>query len=58
MVGFGHEWWVGDQWSLGILGRVTYGSLTGKEEFRSLPSDTEWSHSVLAPSVLMSVTYH
>jgi hypothetical protein len=55
MLGFGYEWWIGEQWSLGVLGRVMYASLSGED-----PSDSEetYSATALAPGVLLSVTYH
>jgi hypothetical protein len=54
MVGFGYEWWVSDQWSLGILGRITGGFATGKDA-----SDVRWNHAVGAsPSVLFTGTYN
>ncbi len=51
-VGAGYDWWVGDEWSLGILGRVvmmrTSTELDGHD----------YSHSTLSPAVLFSATYH
>lgn len=53
MVGFGDEWWVGSQWSLGLLGRLTYASMSATDD-----NDTDWSHKALVPAILMTATYH
>jgi hypothetical protein len=54
MVGFGYEWWVSNQWSLGVLGRVMGGVATGTDS-----TDTRWNHVVGAsPSVLFTATYN
>lgn len=51
MVGVGHEWWIADNWGLGILGRVAVG-VTGAED----DNEVEWTHTVLAPSLLFTAT--
>lgn len=54
MVGFGYEWWVSNEWSLGILGRITSGFATGKDA-----TGVRWNHAVGAsPSVLFTGTYN
>jgi hypothetical protein len=53
MVGIGHDWWVGEQWSVGVLGRVTVASLTGEDD-----GDVEWNHTVIAPAILFTATLH
>lgn len=54
MLGLGYEWWVGDQWSIGILARGTVGALTEDDA-----TGARWFHFVAAwPSVLFTVTYH
>jgi hypothetical protein len=54
MMGFGYEWWVSNEWSLGVLGRITGGFTTGTDQ-----SDTRWFHTVGAsPSVLFSGTFN
>jgi hypothetical protein len=54
MLGTGYEWWVADEWSLGILARLTLNVLTGKDD-----SDVRWTHVALTtPSLLVSLTYH
>jgi hypothetical protein len=54
MLGAGYEWFVADEWSLGILGRATINVLTGKDD-----SDVRWIHvPVTSPSFLVTLTYH
>jgi hypothetical protein len=52
-VGIGQEWWVADQWSLGILGRLMYAHMTRSED-----DSTTNRHSVIAPALLFTATYH
>jgi len=54
MLGIGYEWWVGEQWSLGILGRGTVAALAEDDAH-----GVRWFHFVAAwPSILFTVTYH
>jgi hypothetical protein len=55
MLGVGYEWWVGEQWSMGLLARATSGSISGVD-----PTDKNEEHSVLfvAPGALLTFTYH
>lgn len=54
MLGVGYEWWVGDQWSVGIIGRATVGVLPEDDA-----TGARWFHLASAwPSVLFGVTYH
>jgi hypothetical protein len=46
-LGAGYDFWVSDEWSLGVLGRFTYGSL-------SLNSVT---YSTISPAIMFSFTY-
>jgi len=53
MLGIGHEWWVGEQWGIGVLGRLTAGVLTEKD------GDARWTHFAAAfPTMLVTATYH
>jgi hypothetical protein len=53
MLGTGFEWWVSDEWSLGVLARTTVAILTGTEE------EQRWRHVVsTSPSLLLTLTYH
>jgi hypothetical protein len=55
MIGLGHEWWIGEQWSMGILARGTFGSLSGTD-----PTDPNEEHSAIlaSPGVLLTFSYH
>jgi hypothetical protein len=51
-VGAGHEWWLADEWSIGAMLRLLYATLV---------YDSAWlneRHSVLAPALMVTVTYH
>jgi hypothetical protein len=47
-LGAGYDWWVGDEWSIGVMGRVAYAP-------RSI---NDVGVSVHAPAVLATFTYH
>ncbi len=52
--GAGYEWWIADQWSLGVIARVQYASGSVKGD-----GDTDsTSVSLLMPALLVGVTYH
>jgi hypothetical protein len=54
MLGAGYEWWVDDEWSLGVLSRTTLAVLTGKDD-----ADVRWMHvAVTSPGLLVTLTYH
>jgi hypothetical protein len=54
MLGIGHEWWVGEQWGIGVLGRLTAGVLTETDD-----ADVRWLHLPVAfPTMLVTATYH
>ena len=55
MAGIGYEGWIGDQWSMGAVARVTYASMEGED-----PSDSDevYEADLLVPGVLLTVTYH
>ena len=53
MLGLGYEWWIADEWSMGLLGRVTYGAMSGKDD-----REVSWTHTAYAPAVLLSATYN
>ncbi len=46
--GVGYDWWVADEWSIGIMGRMTYAPLSN--------SGLGWS--TIAPALLATFTYH
>jgi hypothetical protein len=51
MLGVGYDWWIGDQWSLGVLGRIIYGATSGA-------AGSNFSHDSYAPAFLITATYH
>jgi hypothetical protein len=53
MLGGGYEWWIADQWSMGILGRAIYGWSSGSD-----PRGVSWEHGTLGWSLLASATFH
>jgi hypothetical protein len=53
MLGIGYDWWVGDQWSLGLLGRFSYGTTSGSDG-----NGGQFSHKTYAPAALITLTYH
>jgi hypothetical protein len=54
MFGVGYEWWVSEQWSVGVLGRMALAWTTGKDT-----ADVRWYHTVGAsPSLLFTATYN
>lgn len=53
VAGVGYDFWIADEWSLGLLGRVAYGWSEGTD-----PKSNDWSHKVLAPAALLSLTYN
>jgi len=46
--GAGYDWWVADEWSIGVMGRITYAPLKIEEV----------SYNTLAPSILATFTFH
>lgn len=54
MFGVGYEWWVSEEWSIGVLGRYALGATGQKDK-----AGTRWYHFVAGtPSVLFSATYN
>jgi hypothetical protein len=54
MLGFGHEWWVSEEWGIGVLGRFVGGVLVQEDA-----GGTDWIHVMgTMPSVLLTATYH
>ncbi len=57
MAGAGKEWWVGEQWSVGLLGRLSY--LNPRLTFGSSDAnDTQSKTSLFVLSGLVTFTYH
>jgi hypothetical protein len=54
MLGVGYEWFVADEWSLGVMGRITGAVVTGEDD-----NGVRFYHAVgTSPSLLLAVTYH
>ncbi|HEX3854195.1 MAG TPA: autotransporter domain-containing protein [Polyangiaceae bacterium] len=51
-VGFGNDWWVSDEWSIGVLGRFIYAPLSISEG-----GATE-KFSTITPAVMATFTYN
>jgi hypothetical protein len=51
VAGIGHEWWVANNWGLGLLGRFTAAWFTAEDD-----NDVEWSHFAIAPAILFTAT--
>jgi hypothetical protein len=51
----GYEVFVGDQWSIGVIGRLAYYSVKLTAD---LPGDPKSTLSVFTPAVLFGATYH
>jgi hypothetical protein len=52
VLGGGHEWWIGEEWSLGILARVAYCRL-GYTDL-----DLRERHHLFVPGLIGALTYH
>lgn len=53
MAGIGYEWWVGEQWGVGILARLQYASAT----LKPAANGPEVSASLIVPGALFTATY-
>jgi len=54
LAGLGYDWWISDQWSIGVLGRITAIAATSKDD-----DGRRWVHLVgSVPSVLFSATFN
>ena len=54
LIGVGYEWWVSDEWSVGVLGRLAGIVATNKDD-----DGRRWIHAIgSAPSVLFTATYN
>jgi hypothetical protein len=55
-VGVGYEWWVGEQWGVGILGKLTYASTKIENSLGTTSVDV--TYTTLAPALLFTATLH
>jgi hypothetical protein len=51
-LGVGNEWWIGEQWSLGVLASVLFSSMSYDT------SGIDETHSFVIPTVQATLTYH
>jgi len=54
VVGMGYEWFIAGQWSLGALLRASGALVTGGDVDRKI----DWDHAIVAPALLVTLTYH
>ena len=47
-LGAGYDWWMADEWSIGVMGRIAYAPL----------SIDDVTYTTIAPAVLATFTYH
>lgn len=57
-IGVGHEWWIGQQWSCGILGRVDVYSLSDGNYSGDSTSPPAPKIHIVAPGLLLTFTMH
>jgi hypothetical protein len=54
LLGTGYEWWVADEWSIGVLAQLGVRVLRGEDD-----DDVGWTHVVTnSPTLCVSLTYH
>lgn len=51
-LGAGYDFWIGDEWSFGLMARFAFAGLTRNDSF------AEERHSVFLPALLLGFTYH
>ncbi len=53
-LGVGYDWWVADEWSIGVMSQLGAAFLKGKDD-----SDVDWTHIVtISPGLFVCLTYH
>jgi hypothetical protein len=59
-VAIGYDWWVGDEWSIGVLGRLSGARVHGEstERIGGVEVTGEEDSNVSAAGVMFSVLYH
>lgn len=54
LIGTGYEWWVSDEWSIGVLGQFGVRVLQGEDD-----DGVSWTHVITnTPSLSVALTYH
>ncbi len=54
----GHDWWVGEEWSLGVAGRFTYANANVKNVKWDNDVGIEKTYKAYVPGVVFTATYH
>jgi hypothetical protein len=54
VLGVGYDWWVADEWSIGIMSQAIARVMVGKDD-----ADVKWTHIVTTtPGLYVCLTYH
>lgn len=54
VLGTGYEWWIADEWSIGVLSQLGFRLLRGEDD-----SGRSWTHLITnSPALCVSLTYH
>jgi hypothetical protein len=54
VLGAGYDWWVADEWSIGVMSQVVARLMTGRDD-----DDVKWTHlATTTPGLYVSLTYH
>jgi len=56
VAGVGHDWWVGEQWSIGVMARFTYANV--KYESDSTGRTITQKYNAMVPGAVVTFTYH
>lgn len=58
-LGVGYDFWIGEEWSLGVLGRFQYQSLsTSSRALVSGAGTVDVTYDAMVPALLATITYH
>jgi hypothetical protein len=55
-VGLGNEWWIADQWGIGVLGRCQF--LAVGQEIETAGATADVGYAAIVPALLVNFTYH
>lgn len=54
MLGVGYDWWIADEWSIGVMTQAGLRLMTGKDD-----DDVRWTHlATTSPGLYVCLTYH
>ncbi len=53
VLGAGYEWWVSDEWGVGVLARLLRGGTDGTD-----PDGVAWSHTTTTYALMLGATYN